>query len=135
MLHFIVWNHNFYSLFLNLSTLLCFIGIELSPGCMVNTKAPLRQKRPNTEFFSRPYFLTFGLSTARCSVFLFIQSKCGKIRTRKNPVFGHFSRSACILWRSRRVGWYQAFLQTKSMVLLLLILLLLLSLYFLLTFT
>ena len=51
MLHFIVWNHNFYSLFLNLSTFLCFIGIELSPGCMVNTKAPLRDKSLNTEFF------------------------------------------------------------------------------------
>ena len=36
----------------------------------------LREKCPNTEFF-----------------LVRIQSKCGKIRTRKNPVFGHFSRS------------------------------------------
>ena len=30
------------------------------------------------------------------SAFSRIQSECGKIRTRKNSVFGHFSRSECI---------------------------------------
>ena len=39
----------------------------------------LREKRPNTELF--------------WSVFSHIQSEYGKIRTRKNSVFGHFSQS------------------------------------------
>ena len=30
------------------------------------------------------------------SIFSCIQSKCGKIRTRKNSVFGHFSRSGIV---------------------------------------
>ena len=49
------------------------------------------------EVFSGPYFLAFGLNTERYSVSLRILSKCGKLRTRKNSVFGHFSGSA-ILW-------------------------------------
>ena len=44
--------------------------------------------------FSDPYFPTFGLNTTRYGVYLRIQSECGKIRTRKNSVFGHFSRCA-----------------------------------------
>ena len=44
--------------------------------------------------FSDPYFLAFGLNTESYFVSLSIQSKCGKIQTRKNSVFGHFSRSA-----------------------------------------
>ena len=43
--------------------------------------------------FSGPYFLAFGLNTKRYGVSLRIQSECEKIRTRKNSVFGHFSRS------------------------------------------
>ena len=39
----------------------------------------LREKFPNTKFF--------------WSVFLCIQTECWKIRTKKNSVFGHFSRS------------------------------------------
>ena len=35
--------------------------------------------------FSSSYFPTFGLYTQRYSVFLCIQSKCEKIRTRKSP--------------------------------------------------
>ena len=35
--------------------------------------------------FSDPYFPAFGLNTERYSVFLPIQSECGKIRTRKTP--------------------------------------------------
>ena len=62
MLHFRVWNHNFYSFFLNLSILLCYTDIEISPWCMVNSKAR-------------------------------------------------------ILLRSRRMGWYKAFVQIGSMVL------------------
>ena len=55
--------------------------------------------------FSRPCFLAFGLNTEICRVNLLIQFKYRKIRTRKNFVFGHFSRSAnfpgilrCFLW-------------------------------------
>ena len=43
--------------------------------------------------FSGPYFPAFGLNTERYFVSLCIRSECGKIRTRKNSVFGHFSRS------------------------------------------
>ena len=50
-------------------------------------------KCPNTEFFSGPYFSTFGLKREIYGVNLRIQIECGKIRTRKKSVFGHFSRS------------------------------------------
>ena len=40
--------------------------------------------------FSGPYFPAFGLNTERYELSLRIRSKCGKIRTRKNSVFGHF---------------------------------------------
>ena len=43
--------------------------------------------------FSGPYFPAFGLNTKMYGVNLRIQSEYGKIRTRKNSVFGHFSRS------------------------------------------
>ena len=42
--------------------------------------------------FSGPYFPVFGLNTKRYSVSLRIQSECGKIRTRKNSVFRHFTQ-------------------------------------------
>ena len=42
--------------------------------------------------FSGLYFPAFGLNTLRYSVSLRIQPECGKLRTRKNSVFGHFSR-------------------------------------------
>ena len=41
--------------------------------------------------FSGPYFPAFGLNTEGVSPS--IQSECRKISTRKNSVFGHFSRS------------------------------------------
>ena len=43
--------------------------------------------------FSGPYFPIFGLNTEIYSVNLRIQSAYRKICTRKNSVFGHFSRS------------------------------------------
>ena len=43
--------------------------------------------------FSGPYFPVFGLNTERYGVSVRIQSECGKKRTRKTSVFGHFSRS------------------------------------------
>ena len=51
--------------------------IEFLSFHMIKNKLPLREKCPNTE-----------LSLVR----IFIQSECGKARTRKNSVFGHFSR-------------------------------------------
>ena len=48
--------------------------------------------------FSGPYFPAFRVITERYGVSLRIQSECGKIRTRKNSVFGNFSRSeTCII--------------------------------------
>ena len=55
-----------------LSKFISFFQISLR-----TTVPALREKCPNTEFF-----------------LVRTQSEYGKIRTRKNPVFGHFSRSA-----------------------------------------
>ena len=41
-------------------------------------------------------FSCIQLNTEKYVVSLRIQSECGKIRTRRNPVFGHFSRSGVI---------------------------------------
>ena len=43
--------------------------------------------------YSGPCFPVFGLNTERYFVSLRTQSECGKIRIRKKPLFGHFSRS------------------------------------------
>ena len=48
--------------------------------------------------FSGPYFPVFGLNTERYFVSLRIQSECGKIRTRKKSIFGHFSRSTVFFY-------------------------------------
>ena len=47
--------------------------------------------------FSGQYFPVFGLNTEIYGVNLRIQSEYREIRTRKNSVFGHFSRSAMFL--------------------------------------
>ena len=47
--------------------------------------------------FFGPYFPAFGLITQRYFVSLRIQSECEEIRTRKNSVFWHFSRSARVM--------------------------------------
>ena len=59
--------------------------------------------------FSVLYFPAFGLNTERHTVSLCIQSKCGKIRTRKNYVFGHFSRSVKLWWVGARERKKMAF--------------------------
>ena len=46
--------------------------------------------------FSGPHFPAFGLNMDRFR----IQSECGKIWTRKNSVFGHFSRSVRLKYLS-----------------------------------
>ena len=60
-------------------------------------QVPLREKCQNmfcqNRVFSGPYFPAFGLNTERYFVSLCTQSECSKIRTRKNSVFGLFSRS------------------------------------------
>ena len=53
-------------------------------------KTPLREKCPNTELFLVRIFL-YSDWILRISLF---QSECGKIPTRNNSLFGHFSRSA-----------------------------------------
>ena len=50
---------------------------------------------------SGPYFTAFELNTEIYSVNLRIQSEHMKIWTRKNSVFGHFSRSDTIFWEDR----------------------------------
>ena len=50
--------------------------------------------------FSGLYFPAFGLNTETYSVSLRIQSKCRKMRTRRNSLFGHFSRSVILMFRT-----------------------------------
>ena len=58
-----------------------------------NIKTCTARKVSKYGVFSGPHFSVFGLNTDIYSVNLHTQSKYGKIRTRKNSVFGHFSRS------------------------------------------
>ena len=58
-------------------------------------------KVPKYGVFSGPYFPAFGLNTERYEVSLRIQSKCGKIRTKKYSVFGHFSRGDFVALNGR----------------------------------
>ena len=59
--------------------------------------------------FSGPYFPTFGLNTERYFVSLRIQCEWGKIRTRKNSVLGHFSRSVVWYFNTRTKIWFWNF--------------------------
>ena len=54
--------------------------------------------------FSGPYFPAFGVNTVRYSISVRIQSECGEIRTRKNSVFGHFSRSVRVIRKRLQYG-------------------------------
>ena len=63
--------------------------------------------------FSGPYFPVFGLNTEIYSVNLRIQSKYRKLRTRKNSIFGHFSRSNTYIlfeWRLYFVKYFCLFI-------------------------
>ena len=51
-----------------------------------------RSVKANHGVFSGPYFPVFGLNTDIYGVNIRIQSEYRKIRTRRNSVFGHFSR-------------------------------------------
>ena len=50
-------------------------------------------KKSKYRVFSASYFRAFGLYTENYGVNLRIQSEDWKIRTRQNPVFGHFLRN------------------------------------------
>ena len=58
-----------------------------------------RVKSAKYGVFSGPFLPTFGLNTKSLS--LRIQAECGKIRTTKNSVSRHFSRSVLKIWISR----------------------------------
>ena len=71
----------------------CIFPIFLIAQVQISMECALREKCPNTEFFSGPYFPVFGLNAEIYGVNLHIHSEYRKRRTRKNSVFGHFSRS------------------------------------------
>ena len=54
--------------------------------------------------FSGPYFAVFGLNTEINGVNIRIQSEYGKIRTRNNSVFGHFSHSVVLIKSTKLVA-------------------------------
>ena len=71
----------------------------------ISHKPALREKRPNTEFFSGPYFPVFELNTEIYGVnpaFSCIQFEYRKLWTRKNSLFRHFSCSAMCVFREGR---------------------------------
>ena len=70
------------------------IFVSMSCSCVALAEFNTGWKVSKYGVFFDPYFLAFGLNTERYEVSLHIQSKCGKIRTRKNSVFGHISHSA-----------------------------------------
>ena len=80
----------YYLSFLTVSSVVIWSWCAFSKS---KPKFTLREKCPNTEFFSGPYFPVFGRNTEICSVNLGIQSEYRKIRIRKNSVFRHFSCS------------------------------------------
>ena len=64
---------------------LCVLLLRLS-GCTVHCMKSVRIRS-----FSNPYFPVFGLNTdQKNSVFLCIQSECGKIRSRITPTMDSF---------------------------------------------
>ena len=52
---------------------------------------------------SGPYFPAFGLNTKRYFVSLRIKSKCKKMQTRNNSIFGHFLPSNILTMKSNVV--------------------------------
>ena len=78
---------------LNINRIFKTLSIKNSAESVWSVCWTLCEKCPNKEFFCGPYFPVFGLNTEIYEVNLHIQSEHGKIRTRKNSVFGHFSHS------------------------------------------
>ena len=63
------------------------------PAIVVTRSAMYCMKSVHIQSYSGPYFPAFGLNTERYGASLCIQSECGKIRSRKNSIFEHISRS------------------------------------------
>ena len=74
----------------HLYILTCFKSVNQSLNYHTTTVSKSVQIRS----ISGPYFSAFGGNTQRYEVSLRIHSECGKIRSRKNSVLGHFSSSA-----------------------------------------
>ena len=55
------------------------------------------QKVSKYEVFSGPYFPASGLNMETYGVNVRISSKYGKIQTRKNSIYGYFSRSEMVI--------------------------------------
>ena len=68
-----------------------FLSSKTSSSCLHQDKHYVKSIQIRS--FSGPYFPAFGLNIEIYGVNLRIQSEYRKIRTRKNSVFGHFSRS------------------------------------------
>ena len=79
---------------------------------MKSLKCQYCVKKVLIQSFSGPYFPVFGLNTDIYFVNLCIRFEYGKIRTRKNSVFGHFSCSAVI--NLCQVNSYQQFHFTQK---------------------
>ena len=60
---------------------------------------------------SGPYFPAFEVNTERYEVSLRIHSECGKIQTRNNSVFGHFSRSDTVCYKDESMLRKKVFLK------------------------
>ena len=80
---------NFFSRIVNISVVNVVSNKTIFQVALVISVVTLREKCPNAEFFLVRIFLY-----SIYSVHLRIQSEYRNIPTRKNPVFGHFSRSA-----------------------------------------
>ena len=72
----------------------------------------VREKSPNTEYFLIRIFPYFAW-IRRFTVNLRIPSKYGKIRTRRNSVFGHFSRRATVERRFNESGFFNKLPHSK----------------------
>ena len=70
----------------------------------IQTKLTLREKCPNTEFFLVHIFL-YSDGIRRFTVNLRIQFEHREIRTRKNSVFEHFSRSVKLIIKIDQLLW------------------------------
>ena len=65
------------------------------------------QKMSKYGVFSGPYFPVCGLNTEIYGVNLWIQTKYGKIWTRKNSVFGNFFTQCHSYWLNAKPGVYK----------------------------
>ena len=74
-------------------------------------------KSTNIWRISGPYFPAFRLNMERCGVSLRIQSKCGRIRTRKTPNTDTFHAVCCVSYLPISVNFpfYTAENKTKKL--------------------